>query len=60
MPGGRAQAFHALRSVYAQLQVPLTLVDSASGWLGTLRLIRTYTLGPMRLSRALDCVLKLF
>ena len=53
--GARAQAFHALRSVYAELQVPLTLEDSASGWLGTLHLIRTYTLGTMRLSRALDC-----
>ena len=53
--GKRADVFHALRSVYADLQIPLTLVDSANGWLGTLRLVRTYTLGPMRLSRALDC-----
>ncbi len=53
--GSSARIFHALRSVYADLKIPLTLVDSANGWLGTLQLVRTYTLGPMRLSRALDC-----
>ncbi len=53
--GPRERAFHALRSVYAALQVPVTDADSAAGWLGNLRLIRTYALGPMALSSALDC-----
>ncbi len=51
----RALAFRSLRAVYAELKVPLTDVDSAAGWLGTLRLIRTQSLGRFPLSRLLDC-----
>ncbi len=53
--GPKAQAFHALRGVYAELQVPVADADSAAGWLGALHLTRTYSLGRMRMSSALDC-----
>ncbi len=51
----RAAAFRALRAVYAELKVPRTDVDSVAGGLGTLRLIRTQSLGSYPLSRLLDC-----
>ncbi len=53
--GPKAQVFHALRAVYGELQVPVMDADSAAGWLGALHLTRTYALGRMRMSSALDC-----
>jgi hypothetical protein len=50
-----ALAFSALRYAYADLHVPLTLDDSAAGWLGTLHLIRTQSLGTLWLSQVVDC-----
>ncbi len=51
----KAQVFHALRAVYGELQVPVADADSAAGWLGALHLTRTYSLGRLRMSSALDC-----
>ncbi len=48
-------AFMALTVAYAELQIPLTLVDSARGTLGTLRLVRTQSLAGAPLSRLIDC-----
>ncbi|MCC6773779.1 MAG: hypothetical protein IT360_21515 [Gemmatimonadaceae bacterium] len=50
-----AQAFAALRAVYAELKIPRSVADSANGQLGTLKLVRTYTLGNERLSVYLNC-----
>ncbi len=50
-----AEAFAALRAVYTELKIPRSVADSANGQIGTLRLVRTFTIGDERMSAYLNC-----
>ena len=50
-----SETFAALRAVYEELKIPRSVADSVHGQLGTLRLVRSHTVGDERMSAYLNC-----